>query len=715
MSTSTISEAVPRSAQPSIPVFLLRAGAWIVGLFAFVRVPWVQEHLLIPFAQLQHGAACALTGAPRDAVVVDLSCTGADVMAVTLGALLSFPLPWKRRLLGAAFGMALLVGLNTLRIGILSWVVGNRDLFQLLHLRVLPMALVLAATAFVLFWIRRPGAAARSTLPREVLRPLAWVLGFTVLYFLLAPTLYSSDLILRWAQWITAASAGVMHWLGLEAEIHNNVLITANGSWRVTQECVLTPLIPAYLGLAWAMLHTPRAKALAVVAAFPLFSGLGAARLMVLALPASLIGAEHFVAVHAFYQVLLAIVVVLGVHWLLARTERPTYLTPAWAVAAGLIAGLGVQALDGGRLLAGGALATADPQGVLTFLPAFMVGLFTALTLTLGGRHLATIVAAHAGLAVAGVSVRWALGELGGGGFSPHPLTLRAVAIALPLLVAWWLRRRVTTSTYRDEWNRVGEDFPDLGGAASTDVYRRDEQLLIRQAQPELDGKRLFKTDLWDEARNSRILQWAAGEGAQVCGIDISLPTVLKARAEFARHGLEAGLAVADVRAVPFRSGTFDGVYSMGTVEHFQETEAAVAEIARTCGTDGRVILGVPNRRDPFLRPVLVGALQAFGLYEYGAEKSYSHGGLRQLCDRSGLHVDARSGILFQPGCLRMMDLALHTRRWRVPGLGRVVESLLKPFAALSARFPGLRRHGYLIAAIATPVATAHRGAEAGS
>lgn len=706
MSTSAISEAMPRPAQPSVPAFLLRAVAWIVGLFVFVRIPWVQEHLLIPFAQLQHGAACALTGAPRDAVVVDLSCTGADVMALTLGALLSFPMVWKRRLLGVGLGFGLLVALNTGRIGVLSWVVDDRELFQLLHLRLLPMVLVLAATAFVLFWIRRPAAGSRTALPREVLRPLAWVLGCTVVYFLLAPTLYSSDLILRWAHWITAGSAWVMRWLGVEAEIQGNVLVTAHGRWLVTQECVLTPLIPAYIGLVWAMLRKPSSKVLASVAAIALFSALGAARLMVLALPASVVGAAHLVAVHAFYQVLLAGLVVVGISWLQLRLDRPAYLSPGWAVTIGLVVGLAAQALEGGQLVTGPAsagLAPADPQGVLTFLPAFSVGLFVALTLVVGGRSLIASATATLGLIAVGLGLRWLIGDLGSAGFVPHPLVLRGAAVALPLLAAWWLRRRPGTGSYRDEWNHIGEEFPDLGGAASTDTYRRDERLLLGEAFADLSGLRLFKTDLWDEARNSRILQWAAGEGAQVFGVDISLPTVLRARREFALQGLTAGLAVADVRATPFRAGAFDGSYSMGTVEHFEETQKAVSEIGRVTQAGGVVVLGVPNRRDPFLRPLLVGILQAFGLYGYGDEKSYSHRELRRLCLDSGLQPDRESGILFQPGCLRMIDLALHTGTWRVPGLAPVIDVLLKPFAAVSKRFAGLRRHGYLIAAIARP------------
>ena len=83
------------------------------------------------------------------------------------------------------------------------------------------------------------------------------------------------------------------------------------------------------------------------------------------------------------------------------------------------------------------------------------------------------------------------------------------------------------------------------------------------------------------------------------------------------------------MRDLPFRDASFDAIYSMGTIEHFDETERAVEEMARVLKPGGRAIVGVPNRHDPFLRPLLATALQAVGLYGYGYEKSYSRRALR--------------------------------------------------------------------------------------
>jgi len=257
----------------------------------------------------------------------------------------------------------------------------------------------------------------------------------------------------------------------------------------------------------------------------------------------------------------------------------------------------------------------------------------------------------------------------------------------------------MSASRYRQFWAGVGDRFPDLSGAASTRYYAANEQRLFTAHFGELDGLSILKTDLWDEARNTRILVWAAARGARVFGVDISMPTVTLAHAAFESAGMAHTLLAAggDVRDLPFADNSFDAIYSMGTIEHFAETERAVAEMARVLKPGGLAIVGVPNRYDPFLRPLLATAMQAVGLYGYGYEKSYSRRALRAMLERANLEVVAETAILFIPGWLRMLDLACHA--WARP-LTVVTAALVQPFVWLDHHVPVVRRHGYLLATV---------------
>lgn len=256
----------------------------------------------------------------------------------------------------------------------------------------------------------------------------------------------------------------------------------------------------------------------------------------------------------------------------------------------------------------------------------------------------------------------------------------------------------MTRSSYQSFWAEVGERFPDLGGAASTDYYAATEQRLFTEHLPPLAGLRILKTDLWDEAKNTRILAWAAERGARAFGVDISRPTVVQAKTAFTRGSRPLRAAAADVRELPFRDASFDAVYSMGTIEHFEETEQAVKEIARVLKPGGRAIVGVPNRHDPFLRPLLATVLQTLGLYAYGFEKSYSRRALRDMLERAGLGVAAETSILFIPGWLRMLDLACYS--WCRP-FSVVTAALVWPFVWLDRHVAAVRKHGYLLATVA--------------
>ncbi len=66
---------------------------------------------------------------------------------------------------------------------------------------------------------------------------------------------------------------------------------------------------------------------------------------------------------------------------------------------------------------------------------------------------------------------------------------------------------------YVSFWDDVAAHFSALEGAPSTQYYFACKQVLCDQFFPPL-GRRLFKTDLWGEAKNSDTLRWAIEQGA---------------------------------------------------------------------------------------------------------------------------------------------------------------------------------------------------------
>lgn len=694
--------------------WLVQAALWIAALLALSRISWVETQLLIPLARAEGGLAARLFGADIGSVQVGASCTGADAAALALAAILAFPARWRQRLLGVAAALATISVLNAARLGTLAAVVERQDLFQLLHVYVWPTILVVAATACVAVWM---GAVTGKLRPRSWLASRAVWAGVALvagvaLHYALFPLLAGSAGVASACRLVAGSGGSLIGLAGGSALVDGALLSIDNRHWVVTPECILTPILPVYLVAVGFLIRRPRWRLLAWALAVPLFFLLAILRVLVLGVPVAVIGAPE-VAIHAFFQVLTGLVLV-GLAWYLRGSRRPADLGTA------LLAGLAAVWISAWALRLGPGWPLAghwghghiDPQGAMLLLAPFQLGLFVALALAL------RVAGSRAWLAGGGVLIAaHLLLRLGYGELTEHVdlalpiIAIRGLAVLGPVAAAAvagavsrprdGMRQETGTTRYRRFWNDVGDSFPDLSGAPTTRQYREDEELLLRSAFPSLDGRRLLKTDLWDEARNTRILCWAASQGAYTFGVDISLPTILKAREEYRRRRLRLAAVAADVRALPFRESAFDGVYSMGTIEHFDGTERAAGEIARVTRRGGRAIVGVPNRHDPFLRPLAVALLYRLGLYGYGFEKSYSWRQLREMCRHAGLRVVDRGGVLFLPGLLRMADLALWTR---ARPLARLTAIAAAPFAWVSRRFPRLRRHGYLIALTGEPV-----------
>lgn len=132
----------------------------------------------------------------------------------------------------------------------------------------------------------------------------------------------------------------------------------------------------------------------------------------------------------------------------------------------------------------------------------------------------------------------------------------------------------------------------------------------------------------WLSAYNNQaILEIGIGNGKysipfeknnRMFGIDISYEMLKKAR----QSGAGVILSRQDCRSLAFKNNVFNVVFSIGVVEHFPETIAALREHFRVCTPGGTIIIEVPHKKS-FHFPIKRIA-QFFKLYSMGYEDSYT-------------------------------------------------------------------------------------------
>jgi len=330
-----------------------------------------------------------------------------------------------------------------LRIGTLGQVAGDASLFNALHLYVWPAVLTVVIAVYVFVWIgvvdRAPALSTRTPVPTSLAshpRPSARFAWLTVIFLLLfgaaSPLYLDSAAVLAVGGFIAGAAAALLGVVSAEAHATGNVLWTTRGGFSVTQECISTPLIPVYLAAVVAYAGTWRSRLPGILAAGPLFVALGIVRLLIVALPVP----SPLFFVHAFYQVLLAAVLVsVAAAWRHGGRDAPRHAVAGIALGTAFVVVLGplythlfayqrVPALD-------------DPQGALALLPAFQVGLYLALCTAAfaaaGWRRLTLGLVMLLFTQTAGMLALQALATHGG--WIAHTRDARGWAIAGPVLI----------------------------------------------------------------------------------------------------------------------------------------------------------------------------------------------------------------------------------------------------------------------------------------
>jgi exosortase/archaeosortase family protein len=431
--------------------FLAAVALWSAALLVVLRSPLGERAIVAPFAAWHAAMAFGVSGGSP--VTVDLSCSGSDVIAVSMAAILAYPVAWRRRFTGLLLAAAWLSALNLVRIITLVNTAGT-PIFLPLHLYIWPALMIGAAAAFVFQWMWSGDHAQVRDADPERLRRRTFA-GVTaaaiVAYAALSPWLLRSAALQAAAMRFAEAAALILRSLGVDVLTGGSTLVVGTSAFLITPECIVTPLMPVYL--AWALTWpSGSSRRLMAIAAFvPLFASLSVLRLLTVALPA-VIGPPLFLT-HGFYQIVAGLLLILLASHRRTRREPARATLQVFAAAAVIavsaavaVAGPYASLLEWLRVAISGIAphavsplpSGADVQGAIAIMPAYQIALLVGLTVALLGREAWRVLAALApAAAVLQLVVLAAIGESQAHLVGEVPaVAVRALAIAVPSLLA---------------------------------------------------------------------------------------------------------------------------------------------------------------------------------------------------------------------------------------------------------------------------------------
>lgn len=159
---------------PSKSPKLLTQAIVFLMTFSLLQIGWMSvketviEHLVIDIATVQPATALinqlvpnahaqavnSRITSPGGGINILAGCEGTEVLFLLLAAIWSFPMSWRRRILGSIVGTILVYGMNLGRILALFMALRtDRSTFDLLHGFVAPIILIAMSSLFFLIWI----------------------------------------------------------------------------------------------------------------------------------------------------------------------------------------------------------------------------------------------------------------------------------------------------------------------------------------------------------------------------------------------------------------------------------------------------------------------------------------------------------------------------------------------------------------------------------
>ena len=155
--------------------FFLVFLALLALFFGLELTPWVRHWFVVPWTDTLAALSADLvklfdpdvmaegnvlrSAQSGFAVSIEAGCNGVEASIVLVAAMLAFPAPWQRKLIGLAIGILAVQGLNIVRVISLFYLGQWRlDVFEFAHLYVWQALIMLDVLIVWLLWVR--------TLPR---------------------------------------------------------------------------------------------------------------------------------------------------------------------------------------------------------------------------------------------------------------------------------------------------------------------------------------------------------------------------------------------------------------------------------------------------------------------------------------------------------------------------------------------------------------------
>jgi 2-polyprenyl-3-methyl-5-hydroxy-6-metoxy-1,4-benzoquinol methylase len=144
--------------------------------------------------------------------------------------------------------------------------------------------------------------------------------------------------------------------------------------------------------------------------------------------------------------------------------------------------------------------------------------------------------------------------------------------------------------TSREYWDNVHVAQPRLRLPSGLVVSTRNLQRLLKaQVAP---GAKVLEIGF---APGKLLAYVAKTLGARVSGVDYSEKGIAFARRLFAVLGLQADFRCEDIFATTFQPGTFDMVYSVGVIEHFNDPRNIVRRHVELLRPGGTALILIPD------------------------------------------------------------------------------------------------------------------------